>query len=405
MAVTMKVVVVLEAVFLRSPDGRFWCSGVFTASFFSRYLAVFDQVIVAARVNDVAEVPTDHQPVEDPRIRFAPIPWYRGLLGYLRIRRAVVHALRSAVELAEAVILRIPSPLAGRVIPHLLAARRPYAVEVVGDPWEVFAPGVVRHPLRILLRHRLRHEMAEQCTHAAAGAYVTRHTLQSRYPTAKPAPMFGCSDIELNDSDFADNPRPSPPAAGSPKAPLRVVLVGTMSQRYKGHDLLLKAMALCRADGLILHARLVGDGVERRTFMRLSRDLGLDGQVEFVGHLARRADVLRELDQADALILPSRTEGLPRAIIEAMARGLPCLGTRVGGIPELLTDEALVPVDDHVALAQAIMTRLRDPTWMAATSARNLTVARTYHQDLLKKQRQDFYRTVHEATARCLETR
>lgn len=398
----MKLVVVLEAVFLRSTDGRFWCAGVFTSSFFSRYLTAFDQVVVAARVQEVADVPADHQPVDDPRIRFAPIPWYRGMMGYLRVRRAVARALRSAMEQAEAIILRVPSPLAGRVMPHLMAAKRPYAVEVVGDPWEVFAPGVVRHPLRILLRHRLRHEMAKHCAHALAGAYVTRHALQSRYPTTGPAPMYGFSDIELSEDDFASRPRTS--SVDAQDTPVRVVLVGTMSQRYKGHDLLLKAMALCRRNGLTVHARLVGDGVERPRFMELTRDLGLDGQVEFVGHLARRAEVMEELDRADAFILPSRTEGLPRAMIEAMARALPCLGTRVGGIPELLDDDALVPSDDHSALAQAIMTRLRDPAWMAAASARNLTVARTYHQDLLRKQREDFYRTVHEATTRWLET-
>lgn len=87
-------------------------------------------------------------------------------------------------------------------------------------------------------------------------------------------------------------------------------------------------------------------------------------------------------------------------MIEAMARGLPCLGTRVGGIPELLEDDALFPVDDHHALARLIDTRLRDPAWMSAASARNLTLALGYRQELLRERRGRFYRAVFDATAR-----
>ena len=132
----------------------------------------------------------------------------------------------------------------------------------------------------------------------------------------------------------------------------------------------------------------------------MCKQLRLSETVRFTGHLGDRKAVLAELDDADAFIMPSRTEGLPRAMIEAMARGLPCLGTRVGGIPELLDDDALFPVDDHRALARMVDARLRDPAWMTATSARNLALARTYRQDLLRERREQFYRAVFDATAR-----
>ncbi len=393
----MKVLVILEAVFHQTPDGRIWTSGTFTPTFFARYLTVFSQVVVGARVRPAITVPADYVVLDDPRVSFAPIPWYRGFLGYLRERRRVVTALRQGLELAEAVILRVPSPLAGRLQPWLEASGRPFAVEVVGDPWDVFAPGVIQHPLRPFLRHRLRAEMKRQCLGACTAAYVTASTLQQRYSTKDAAPRFSYSSIELGEEAFISAPRPMNTGA----TPLRLVSVGTMSQRYKGQDVLLRAVAECRSHNATdLHVVMVGDGVERPGLEQLCKQLDLNTVVRFTGHLGDRKAVLAELDGADAFIMPSRTEGLPRAMIEAMARGLPCLGTRVGGIPELLGDDALLPVDDHRALARAIDTRLRDPAWMAAASARNLSLARTYHQDLLRERRLQFYRAVFDATIR-----
>ncbi len=393
----MKLLVVLEAVFERTPDGRIWTSGTFTPSFFARYLTVFSQVVVGARVRPAGTVPGGYVVLDDPRVSFAPIPWYRGFLGYLRERRRIVTALRQGLELAEAVILRVPSPLAGRLQPWLEASGRPFAVEVVGDPWDVFAPGAIRHPLRPFLRRQLRKEMKFQCLKSCAAAYVTEHALQIRYPTAPGIPTRSYSSIELGDDAFVNSPRP----VGDLGKPLRLVSVGTMSQRYKGHDVLLHAVADCHSRyPAAITMTFVGDGMERENLEQISMQLGLDGVVRFTGHLSNRIAVETELDGADAFILASRQEGLPRAMIEAMARGLPCLGARVGGIPELLDDDALVPVDDHRALARAIDTRLRDPAWMATASARNLTVARSYHQDLLRERRQQFYRAVFNATSR-----
>src|SRR5690606_2722669 len=105
-----------------------------------------------------------------------------------------------------------------------------------------------------------------------------------------------------------------------------------------------------------------------------------------------------ELDQADLFVLASRTEGLPRAVIEAMARGLPCIGTSVGGIPELLPTEDLVPPGDADTLARKISEVSRSPERMAAMSRRNLKKAADYRDDVLRQRRNAFYEIVKERT-------
>jgi glycosyltransferase involved in cell wall biosynthesis len=130
--------------------------------------------------------------------------------------------------------------------------------------------------------------------------------------------------------------------------------------------------------------------------------LGLGERVHFCGHLLSSALVRYELDRADLFILPSRQEGLPRAMIEAMARSLPCIGSTVGGIPELLPSEDLVPPGDVVALASKIREVVTDSERMAQMSARNLEKAKDYTDQVLCDRRNQFYRYVREMTEKWL---
>ncbi len=97
-----------------------------------------------------------------------------------------------------------------------------------------------------------------------------------------------------------------------------------------------------------------------------------------------------QLDQADLFVLPSRQEGLPRALLEAMARALPAIGSTAGGIPELLPPEDLVAPADIGALAAKIAEVLTDPARLQAMSARNLAKARGYRDQLTSRHRERY---------------
>ena len=171
----------------------------------------------------------------------------------------------------------------------------------------------------------------------------------------------------------------------------RLVVVGSLAQPYKGIDVLLRAAARCIAAGRLVETVVVGDGKYRSELERLAVELGLENRVTFTGNLPAGAAVGTILDSADLFVLPSRTEGLPRALIEAMARALPCIASDVGGIPELLSPEDLVPAGDVAALAAATLGALGDPARLAAMSARNLAKATEFHHDALSARRRAFY--------------
>jgi L-malate glycosyltransferase len=140
----------------------------------------------------------------------------------------------------------------------------------------------------------------------------------------------------------------------------------------------------------------VGDGRYRQQVEAQAKTRGLMDRVSFLGQLPAGEATREQLDRADLFVLPSRAEGLPRAMIEAMARGLPCIGSTAGGIPELLAPEDMVPPDDVAALARKIREVTSDPERMSRSSARNLERARLYHENALREPRNRFYQHVRE---------
>jgi glycosyltransferase involved in cell wall biosynthesis len=253
------------------------------------------------------------------------------------------------------------------------------------------APGSMHHPLRPVLRRSATRRLRRICADAAAVSYVTREALQRRYPC--PAYAAGVSDVELPPSAFAPAPR-----TFATSAPRTLVTVGTMAQLSKAQDVLIDAVAACARAGSDHRLLLVGDGRHRAELEARAVARGLGDRVRFLGAVPAGAAVRRVLDEADVFVLPSHQEGLPRAMVEAMARALPCVGSTVGGIPELLPAEDLVPPGDVDALAATLDAVLGNVGRLARMSARNLDAARAYREELLAERRVAFYERLRAAT-------
>ena len=154
-------------------------------------------------------------------------------------------------------------------------------------------------------------------------------------------------------------PEPQP-AARRTDGPPRLLFVGNLSER-KGVPELLQALALPPLSVLQAQLTLVGGG-DLPHWRALARDLGLGQRARFEGW-ADQPRVGQLLSQSDALVLPSHDEGLPLAILEALAHGVPVVCTPVGEIPNVLTDgrdACFVPAGEPPALAQALARLLGD---------------------------------------------
>lgn len=395
----MRVLITLSHRFVQTPDGQLWTANhSFAYPVWQRYLDVFDDATLLSRAQPAPMPPANWHQATGPGVGVLSVPNFRGILGmaqaYLRMRTVIKQALREH----EAIILRAPSPVSSEVWRHI-PRTRPYAVEVIGDPYDSFAPGSVKHPLRPLLRRWFAHVLREECAHASAVSYVTEQALQQRYPPGGFTTHY--SSILLNDDGFVAEPR----RFHSEARRLRLIYVGTMAQLYKAPDVLLDAVAQVLRGGANIELVMIGGGDYQHELEQRARDLQIAERVSFLGHLASSLLVRAELDQADLFVLPSRQEGLPRAMVEAMARGLPCIGSTVGGIPELLEPPEMVPPGDAVALARTIQAVIADPARMERMSARNLQIARKYSGNIINTRRQEFYRQVRAQAEAAQSTR
>jgi len=385
----VQVLLTTEAHFRRNSEGLV-CSttGGRGYSFWLRYLDVFDSVLVIGRLF-LNEGPA-FAPVEGRGVSFFPLPGYIGPQQYLWKAWALRQRIRLACVGESAFIARVPGAIGSLLLDQLKRRSWPYALEVVGDPHDAFAPGTIKHPFRAFFRWWFSHKLRRHCYDASAVAYVTQYALQRRYPPAKGNFSTYYSSIELGDSDFASEPRLYQGKVNN----FTLINVGMMTHLYKAQDILIEALRRCNSDGLNLNLILVGDGKYRSGLESRVASLALKERVQFCGLLPAGDAVGARLDQADLFVLPSRQEGLPRALIEAMARALPCISSTVGGIPELLPSENLVPPNDVKELASKICEIVTDPERMSQMSARNLAKAKEYHPDVLRERRVEFYRNV-----------
>ncbi len=194
----------------------------------------------------------------------------------------------------------------------------------------------------------------------------------------------------------------------SPAAPMRnLVSVGRLAEK-KGHLDTIRAVERCRNMGADLHLSLIGDGGLREEIERYVQAQGLEDVVTLAGAVPN-ATVIERLQEADAFVLCSKTassgdrEGTPTVFIEAQAVGLPCVGTRHAGIPEM------IPAANHHLLAEegdvsGIATCLRRLMASSADELRRIAEAGRAHVEAeynltreVERLRQMYHRVVRGA--------
>lgn len=385
----MKVTVAVNDRFARTPDGRVWTNGSNGYRIFSRYLSAFEEVSVLARVGTRDEVSGEWQRADGRAVRFVDLPWFVGPLQYARRYGAVRAAIRQAGEAEGAAIVRLPAwHVTGTLADVCRRRGRPYAVEVLNDPLQALTARSPWDVGRRLLRRWIDRRTRTVCQGACGALYVTQRALQSRYPPGQGAPTVGCSDVSLSPDDYRTSPR-----TFNERTSFTLVFVGSLQRAHKGVDVLIRALAMA-ARSRSLRLEVLGEGKLGDSLAALARRAGVSSQVDFRGQLGSGGPVRERLDQADLFVLPSYGEGLPRALLEAMARGLPCVATTAGGVPELLPAQDLVEPGDVGGLAAALLEITSDAERMGRMSVRNLQVAREYSEDVLGERRARFYADV-----------
>ncbi|HSY33896.1 MAG TPA: glycosyltransferase [Verrucomicrobiae bacterium] len=389
-----------EEHFVQSVSGAIYSSTFAKYGTWSRYLDVFDHVLVLARVTK-QEPKENERRADGPGVSFRSLPDYTGPWQYLQVRRHARIIARHAIAECSAYLLRVPGLVSQMVWREIVHAKKPYALEVVGDPWDALSPGTWPHISRPIFRRVATYQLKRICAGATAVHYLTSQALQRRYPGSKHAYAVGFPDVMLESANGATDTmqnrhqrlRESPWRDVKNGSPLRIGFIGTLASLYKGPDTLLHAVALCQGR-LNLQLEMVGNGRYLADMQTLAAKLSIGDHVTFRGEISSGRSIFEFLDSIDLFVMPSRQEGLPRALVEAMSRGCPCIASAVGGIPELLEASDLVPPNSPDKLAKLILQVAADSDRLLAMSARNLAKAAQFSPQTLNESRRAFLEEV-----------
>lgn len=384
------IVFVTEARFIKDSTGNIYGDASFSSSLWNRYLKVFDNIFVIARVKYDSNFQNESKSLTNTgNVTFIELPYYVGPFEYIKKRIAIKKKIKQAVDnlISCSFICRIPGNVSNLVIKELVDRNKKYALEVVGDPDDVFAPGTIKHPLRIYFRSKMVSAMKYNIQNASGVLYVTKKTLQNKYPTENGVFTTYASNVELGKNETVNLLK-----KWQSKRAINITSIGSLEQMYKAPDIVLEAIRILNENNEKIEYNLLwmGDGQFKSKMIDLAKEKKVADSVKFIGNVNKQ-QVFKNLIDSDIFVLASRTEGLPRAIIEAMSVGLPIVGTIVGGIPELIEDSVLVEKNNAVQLASKIKELTMNKDLYNQQAARNYKEAQEYKEEFLSQRRISFY--------------
>lgn len=375
---------ITEARFVRYKD-NVYTLGSFTSEVWKRYLQSFQKVYVFARVEKVDTYNAlDRFRSNIEGVEFVDLPYYVGLLGLIQKKRSIERVMMQYFREDVTYILRVPGNL-GLIASRILSRRKiPYSVEVVGDPLQVFKSS--KNLCKNVWGKIMSYYLKRIVYNASASLFVTKKQLQDIYPPRNDTFTTNASNVILRREDIEIDANKR-----FENKVINIVSVGMLSQMYKSPDVVLESISLLKNKGIQCQLIWIGDGKYREQMKGYAKKIGVGDNVNFIGMLPAGNAVRNYLKNADIFVLASRTEGLPRALIEAMAAGCYCVATDVGGIPELLDRRWLVSPNNSVSLANKILAPLQNYNLIKEQLIENMKVVREYENGELAIRRNKFY--------------
>lgn len=322
-------------------NGMYYHSYGFDNEFIKRYLLSFCEIEIIARETDLLNDSLSTE-LFNKSVKFLTLKSYKELAN-----KDIKESILNKINSSDYVIIRLPSIIGLYLVKYIINSKKPYLIEVVGSAWDSFwnqniYTKIFALPFSILCKKAINE--------AKYVIFVTNRYLQEKYPTK--GKSISCSNVTLFsvDEDTLINRCQKIENLHSTKK----IIIGTCASYsyYKGQQDVIKAISKLKPLGYSIEYQLVGGG-DPRYLKSLSIKYDLQDEVKLLGKLGHK-EVFNWLDSIDLYIQPSKTEGLPRALIEAMSRGCPSLGSNAGGIPELIDSEYVFRQGNYKEIANKI---------------------------------------------------
>lgn len=374
-----------EKIFVDDKNNMY-STGNFTHDVWNRYLSLADNLQVIMTRDpakfDQSKINRSLHKIDLSQIGMHLIPHNMDSFRHYfsgKIRKERFHIFEEQIRNADAVIIRTPNL---RLVNLCKKYNKPYAAEVVGCVWDSlwnhsFKGKILALPTFIDLKISVKK--------APYVLYVTNEFLQKRYPAN--GVSVGCSDVLLNDIDESVYQR----RLDKIRNHSGKIVLGTaaaLNVKYKGQRFVIRALAELKKQGITNYEyQLIGGG-DASALVDEAQKAGVGDQVKIIGQL-NHDKVFEWLKSIDIYVQPSLQEGLPRSVVEAMSCGLPCMGTDIAGIPELIDKSMLFKKKDSHEISEILKSLDKEKT--IELSKKSFEKAAEFDMEVLNKKRNDFY--------------
>lgn len=391
----MQVIFIHDHKFKKYKNSYF-SEGKITDEVFSRYVLSSENLTVISRMEDINDG-SNLLKIESDNINFSPV---KGLIFSKIFSR---HLFRNSKDIlqkitySDFIVVRLPSFLGIYVLVINIFTKKKYFIELVGDPKEALMTSKedVSLPFKFFV-HAFSELNKFFIKNAHGVIYVTESALQMDYPTN------GLTEHASNVEMTIKEKRISIEDYKIQNNLFKIGLIGSFNNHYKGITEAINAMSLLNDSEKKFELHILGSGTLKDDYNLLAKELGVSDLVFFDGIVKGGNKVADWLSSLDLYIQPSYTEGLPRALIEAMSVGLPAVASDVGGIPELLSKDTLVKPYDSEALAKKIKDFVDSQKLRFEQGKLNYQKAKEYDQKVLKKRRSEFWQSARDIVKRSL---
>ena len=352
---------------------------------FSRYYKIAENVHVAIRTKKIEKNEAEKlSKITVKPFHVIPCPNTETLSGLFKIPQ-LKKILTQAVIESDYVVARVPSTIGFYAADIALRLNKPLLVEAVACPWDAYwnhsYKGKIVAPINYL-------KMKKTMRRAPYAVYVTNEFLQRRYPTK--GKNIACSDVFLAPFNETVLDRRLNKINQNTNESIKIGTLAAVDVKYKGQQYVIRALGKLKKYGIANYEYQIVGGGDQNYLRKEAIKNNVEDQVKFLGAIPH-VKVFDWLDTINIYIQPSRQEGLPRALIEAMSRALPCMGARTGGIPELL-DPSFTFSNSRKEIDEIINILLSMTPKVMETQARcNFESAKEYEKEVLEQRRREFF--------------
>lgn len=380
----------------KNNNNNYFSEGKITDEVFSYYVSSSEKLIVVSRMEHIVDS-SNLSEIESDNITFNSVEglYFSKVFSVFLLKntKCIIHSISKS----EFIVVRLPSFLGVYALTINMFMRKKYFVELVGDPQEALKNSKKNASLLFKMFVYIFSEMNKFFIKRADGTiYVTKFSLQKKYPTNGISRY--ASDVEvlvMNKELTKDNYE----VKGSV---FRIGLIGSFNNHYKGIAEAVNAINFLKDSEKKIELHILGSGTLEGYYKSIANELGVSNLIFFDGILKGGSEVTDWLNTLDLYIQPSYTEGLPRALIEAMSVGLPAIASDVGGIPELLSQDTLVKPYDSKALAKIIRKFIDSQSLRFEHGKINYQKSKEYDKNILKKRRLEFWSAARSVVKRSL---